>query len=818
MSAAIGEYIGGTDRSNWGKQTRAYIDRVLQGVPQAPVPDPTTDAPAASAAAPGGSTFDRIWSQMAKPQESAIAKVAEAYKAGKMSPDEAQQFEADVKAGRLMLPRGVQIGAQPGQQTAQSLPAGVIKAYQAGKMDPADSAQLERDIRGGMWALPENLQLQAGGGLVARIPASPQIEPLPAPEPGIGAKALGVGEAALSTLTGLTGGAVGLVGGAAKGLAGAVMDGSFGTAAGADAIERSASQGAQALTYAPRTETGAGYAENVGQAMQQLLPAAAVAHGMPPTVRPAGTPGVIARVGAEGAARDAANLVARPAEALGAVAPGAAGEAAAGAAGAAVGAVQSGAQRVAALAKGATTLPRRALESLRGGGDAPAAGTMGSVGAAGADMAAQRVATAQRLPVPLRLTRGEATRDPAQMKFEEGAAKNMEAGQALRDRIVENNARLLSNFDTLVDQTGAQAPSLRATGSAVDQALVKQVAADKARIRAGYAAAERAGEMEAPVTLEGVVRHLNESAPDAATAPLLDVARARAVRLGLAADDGSGNLVAQPVRLKIAETYRQAISRATDYEPTNVRQATILKGLVDEATDGAGGTLYRQARATRARFAQNYENHAVISKLVNLKRGTTDRQVAFEDVFSHSVLKGSLDDVRQVRRVLQRSGEEGQQAWRELQGSAAGWLRDRSTTTATDSAGQRVVSPAALDKAVRELDADGKLDFIFTKRGAQTIRDLRDAAQYVRTAPPEAAINFSNSAWTLLGAFGDVGGMGLTGVPVPAITIGRMGMKYIKDSQLRRRIEDALQDTQRQQAPGQNNPPRRAPNSSRPLP
>mgnify|MGYP000349597568 FL=1 len=318
--------------------------------------------------------------------------------------------------------------------------------------------------------------------------------------------------------------------------------------------------------------------------------------------------------------------------------------------------------------------------------------------------------------------------------------------------------------------------------------------------------------MEAPVSLSTVVQHLNESAPEAATAPLLNVARQKALQVGIATQGPDGALIAQPVPLRIAEKFRQAVGQATDYTPTNVRQATILKGLVDEATAGAGGTAYKQARALRARFAQNYEDRAVISKMLNNKRGTADRQVALEDVFDHAILKGSLDDVRNVRRVLHRSGEEGAQAWRELQGAAATWLRDEATkNVATDSAGRRVISPAALDKAIRSLDVDGRLDFVFGKKGAQQMRDLRDLAQYVKTVPPEAGINTSNTAATLLSAFADVAFSGMTGTPAPVTTVTRMAVKSIKDRSLRKRIEDALNNPAKQAPARTDNPPRQAP-------
>jgi hypothetical protein len=605
----------------------------------------------------------------------------------------------------------------------------------------------------------------------------------PAPDVGLVDRAIGTGEAALATATGATGGALGMIGGTLKGLAEQILNGSFGTQQAAKLVEQSAMQGAQALTYAPRTPSGQSQAEAMGQALQQVIPVAPVLPGLMPAAagaRGAAPAGVVARAGAEGLGRAVAGQGGASAVASG---------------------IDS-ASRVAQLATSkATTLPRRALEALRSEPAQSTAtpGTRGSMGAAGTDMATQRRMTAESMGLTgdKALTRGQATRDPAQLKFERETAKMPEEGGVLRQRINAQNDQILSNMDSWVDMTGAEAPTLRAVGTVVDKALVQQAARDKLQIRAAYKAAEKAGEMEAPVTLETVVQHLNDSAPDAATAPLLVTARARAIQTGIAREEG-GVLVPQPVPLKIAETYRQAVSRATDFEPTNVRQATIIKGLLDESTDGAGGVLYQQARATRRRYAQNYEDRATISKLLNNKRGTADRQVALEDVFSHTILKGSLDDVRNVRRVLQRGGEDGQQAWRELQGSTASWIRDQSSkNVATDSSGNRVISPAALNKAVRELDADGRLDFIFGKRGAQQMRDVNDLAQYALTVPPEASVNASNTAATLLTAFADLGISGMSGAPVPIATGVRLGLKHIKDVRLRRRIEDALNDVER---------------------
>lgn len=641
----------------------------------------------------------------------------------------------------------------------------VLAARKAGYSDGEIIAKLAAgaQVRTGAAAVPTADEVATGK---YTAPASAA-----APGPGIVDRLAGPGEAALTVATGATGGALGLAGGFLKGLAEQILQGQFGTPEANRAVEQSAVQGAQALTYQPRSETGQELVGMVGDAAKQLVPIA----GLAPEMQ----------------ALQAGAAAAKPAVAATAAR------------------AMDSASRVAEFAgKQVTTLPRRALEALRREPETATAGTMGSVGAAGVDMATQRRAVAADMPVPLKLTKGQATRDPAQLKFEAETAKVPEAGAPLRQRFVEQNQQILQNFDAWIDQTGAEAPNLRAVGATVDRALVRQASSDKAAIRTAYKAAEQAGELEQPLQLQGLVRHLNESAPDAATAPLLEVARRRALQLGIAAEGADGSLVPQPTTLKMAETYRQAIGRATDYEPTNVRQATIIKGLIDENTEGLGGGLYRQARALRSRYAQNYEDRATVSKLLQNKRGTTDRQVALEDVFDHAILKGSLDDVRNVRRVLQRSGADGAQAWRELQGSTATWIRDQAAkNSATDSLGNRVVSVDGLDKAIRTLDADGRLDFVFGKQGAQRMRDIRDLAQIARTVPPEAAVNTSNTAATLLAGFVDVGSSSLSGVPLPIATMVRIVRQHVKDGALRRRIEDALGDMQK-----------RAPNNKRNAP
>jgi hypothetical protein len=627
-----------------------------------------------------------------------------------------------------------------------------------------------------------------------REPVS-QLPPQAAPEePGLIDKAVGTGETALNLLTGLFGGTAGAwIGTIQEGNHQAEL-GKSGTPEATRAMERAAAEGARALTYQPRTQSGQEQAAATGEFMaDKVLPAVMAVPGMAPAA------------GALRAGLMAGRQIAQPAAA-------------------------------AVLSKAATAMPAAVREFPgqvagkvaevfgKAGADQPTPGTMGSAGAAGTDMAAQRVAAAEQLPVPIRLTKGQATRDPAQMTFETEAAKQADLGAPLRENSALQNKAVLQNFEAMLDETGARAPSLIETGRAVvDEALTKAAAKAKNAYRVLYQQADKAGEMAAPVKLDAVIEHLNQAAPEAATAPLLNTVRQLVQKLGIAVEDQNGQLVPtnstprafsglmndRPqtcVTHKTAETLRQAINRNTDYEPTNVRQSTILKQLIDQATEGQGGDIYKQARAARQRYAQLFEDNAIVKDLLSTRRGTSDRTVALENVFNRTVLNGDRVSLGKLRRTLQvAGGEEGHQAWKELQGATINWIRDQATKgSAPDMMGNAPVSAAGLSSAIKTLEAGGKIDFIFGKKGATTLRDLNAIVKDIRTLPKEAWVNTSNTA-AVMAATVDAVLMG-GGAPAPVVSIARMGVKSLKDSRMRRRINDAL-DNPMKQAPTRNQSP-----------
>ena len=757
VASAVAEYHGGTDRANWGPRTRSYVNRIM------------VDQQAQKAAAPQGeSTFQRALAKQAPVNPNAIAQVYQAYQAGRMTPEEVGQFEADVKSGAVMLPQGATLAGQKapsptGQPEAVMLPKEVTDAYVSGKMTEKERFDLEADIKAGLVKLPPTSSSQIPGGPGWQAPTEQGIIERPR-EPSFGEKLTGAGEAALTTGTGLTGGLVGMIGGTAKGMTQAILSGQFGTKEAADMVERSAMEGAQALTYAPRTEVGQEYAQNVGEGMQQLMP--------------------IAGLGGEMAALGTAIKAAQPAVTAAtraATVPVIAG------AGRAAEIAQTGATKAVQAVKNA---PGRAAEmvGLKEPGAAP---TLGTKGSAGTDVATMRRVAAQELPVPVELTQGQATRDFGQLRFEQEAAKNAELGAPIRERMAQQQQAVRQSFDSWIDETGAQAPDTRAVGITVDKALRSKAARDKVEIRTAYKEAEKAGETAQPVSTQAVVDALNESVSAESTAPVLGAAKKELIRLGGAVEDANGQLIAKDMTLANTEQLRKFVNKTTGADPTNIKFAGDLKRAIDSTTEGAGGELYQKARGLRAKYADQYENHAVISDLLNNKRGSADRKVALEDVFDRVVFRGSLDDMRQARKVLQTGGEEGVQAWKEIQGQAVRYIRDEATkNVARDTYGNEIISPASLDKAIKRLDNEGKLDYLFGKKGAEQMRAVNDLAKVMFTTPP-GAVNTSNTASVLLAAL-DMAVSGSAGMPLPVMSGLRMLVKNVKDRKLRARIQDAL--------------------------
>jgi len=584
----------------------------------------------------------------------------------------------------------------------------------------------------------------------------------PPAQPSIGQQIVGAGETALTLGTGAVGGTLGTLAGTLQGLSQQILSGNFGTPEAMRAVEKAAAEGAQALTYQPRTQAGQEQVQAVGQVLANVLPP------------------VLPAIAAPGAVMQAARTAVPTVGAAGQIA-GAAGRRAATATG----------QAIAKPVQAATTAVRETL-GMEVTPTPAQAGARVSAGAAATPEALRRTTTAEGLPVPVTLTKGAATRDAQQLAFEKEQIKS-DLGGPLRQRAEENNLQALQNFDALAEMTDAQLMDLSSTGGAVVKSLTEGLTAAKNRTRAAYKAAEKAGELENNVTLSTVVDYINENIPEGDLAPILKAAQQKAIAIGAAVPDANGRLVAQPITLRQAESLRQTFQRA-GFEGADQFHGGSLKRAFDVETEGLGGDLYKKARQIRLEQARKFENRAIVARLIKNRKGMEDPQVAADQVFRKSILNSSPEEITFLKRVLLTSGNDGQQAFKELQGATVRHLRDEATKgMGMDSQDRPLISPAKLHQSVQALDANGRLDVILGKKNAQVVRDLDDVVRYVTTVPPGTLVNSSGTAGTLLAAMAEAGATGaLTGLPLPVASGIRQIIKMRQEGRTKAKINEAL--------------------------
>ena len=606
-----------------------------------------------------------------------------------------------------------------------------------------------------------------------------QRENVPLPKaPTLGQQIVGAGETALSLGTAATGGTLGTIVGTGKGIAQQILSGEFGTPQALRAIEQSAAEGAQALTFQPRTQVGQEMTQTAGQFLAEALP---------PVLPIVAAPGALTR------AVSSAVPITQATAQRGAVA--------------AQQAAQAAGRAVARPVQAATTAVRETLDIETPA--APAApGARVSGGAAATPEALRRVTTAESLPVPIPLTRGGATREAEQLAFEKEQMKGP-LGEPLRQRVEQQNFAALQNFDALAEMTDAQLVDLSATGGAVVKALSDGLASAKAKTRTAYQQARKSPEAnividpatkvnfeidDTPVQIS-VIDYLNSRPTGVRSADVADSIRAQMRLLDLATVDADGKLVSRPATVGRMEDFRREISGLAKFDdPTGIRDETILKKLIDLQTEPVAGDLYKKARTLRAQQATKYENRGIVANLIKNRKGMDDPKIAADQVFRKSILNASPEEITFLKRVLMTSGDDGKQAFKELQGATVRHIRDEATKgMGMDSNDRPLVSAAKLHQTGRALDTNGRLDLMLGKKNAAIVRDLNDTVRYVSTVPPGTLINSSGTAGTLMAAIAEAGATGaLTGLPLPVASGLRQIGKMRQEGRTKAKINDAL--------------------------
>ena len=561
-----------------------------------------------------------------------------------------------------------------------------------------------------------------------------EAEPVQQPERSMGDIAQGIGETALTAMTGATSGATGFLLGSIEGMVTKLMDEGVSEQ---DALKM-AMKRASDYTYEPRTEAGKEYSEDLASLTDWIPPVG----------------------GAGMSAATSFNIADIPASAR-----------------------ASGGQLI-----GESKQMRKDIKTQNQ--NAPPR----SIGAAGMSEAQSRQLAANQLPIPMQLTKGQATQDMQQQKFERETAK-LEDGSNLRERFNLQNEQFIGNIDEFIDSTDTQFGDMSKvdTGDVVTKALESQVTSEKKKISNAYNVADNSDGAKEAVNLEPVSNFINESMPSANyNGNVLDAFQKETKRLGLSEGDmNNGNYQLGDMSVYQSEQLRKFVNSNIDSaNPKDQRLGSMLKKAIDSSVGDAGGEPYKRARKLRSNFSNKYQDKKLISDLLGTKPGSTDRKIALEKVSEKAIKLSSAEDLKNLRRTLQRT-KDGKIAFNELAAQSLKDIKDISTgNIGQDERGNPLVSPAKFAKSINGLDESGKLDILFGKQGAEQLRTMVSIGRDTFVSQP-GAVNHSNTASVLAAAI-DLMTTATTGIPVPAAMALKKASTEVRKRKTKKQIKDAL--------------------------
>jgi hypothetical protein len=379
----------------------------------------------------------------------------------------------------------------------------------------------------------------------------------------------------------------------------------------------------------------------------------------------------------------------------------------------------------------------------------------------------------------IRATQGERTGSLAQQQFESDVQRGVisNVSEDTKTALTEEMKRfragqkkdILSNFDNMTAQTGAEIadPSMtRQIGKIVDKALNDEYTKKFNNYKDLYAKADNAGETLQQVPYQNLLDYINTKTPTARKTldPILD-----SVAESLAMNDPNKT---GTITVRALEDIYQQIGKVK-----NSASAGEMKQIVTQLGEGAGGEMYQAARSARKQLAKEFEDVSRVDKLLGTKAGYQDRRVALDDVFKHTILDGSLEEMRTVTSLLKKAGPEGRQAYAELQGQTLQHMKDM-LTKGDD------LSFKNLNTLIKQLDSEDKLAYMFGKTGRDQILELRDAIKDVVVKQP-GAVNYPNTASAVLRGLESLQSLRIPGVKSVA--------EMARTSQLKGKVKQALE-------------------------
>lgn len=343
--------------------------------------------------------------------------------------------------------------------------------------------------------------------------------------------------------------------------------------------------------------------------------------------------------------------------------------------------------------------------------------------------ALERQAQLSSLRVPVPGTRGMLTRDPVQLR-NEGNISATTTGKPIRDIHVAANKALLDNLEVLKGRTRGSANSPEQVGTSVQDAARGKAAASKANYNNLYKQA-RATEPDAAVN-SAPLQNMLERNPEMQHLGFLNG------WLKKAGIDGP----TKQVKLSELQDLREKAGGIARAGGTDGYYAGQVVGAIDEAMKQvpSAAKAWKQAQQAFKAHKMEFEEQGGVNKLVDDK-SRTDRAVALEDTWRKTVIGGSIEDLRKVKRSLLTGGDTttraaGKIAWRDMRAQTIQHITEEATkSVARFEDGLPNITPASMERALKSVGKD-KLEEIFGPGTVKEINKIMEATRIVKTEPP----------------------------------------------------------------------------------
>ena len=393
------------------------------------------------------------------------------------------------------------------------------------------------------------------------------------------------------------------------------------------------------------------------------------------------------------------------------------------------------AQTANALAARATPAAQRVAQTVQNALARTPEQQMAGGGAALTQEALMRAERAQRQGIPL--TKGEQLQSLAQQQLEQDLIKSGEPKLVapLTNLKQQQQEAIGRQFQKLTEATGAQMADtdpifLREIGKIVDKPLMAEYQRSFNNFKDKYKLADTSGETLAPAPYKPIIDFIESKTVTEREKldPVLSAVAEQLVR-----NDPEGT---KTVPVRTMDDIYQLVGKYP-----NSAHSKEIKNLIDQATEGVGGDLYREARAARKQFAKEFEDVSAVAGLVSSKG--EDRKVRISGIFNDVVLDSSLEDLQSITKLLKRAGPEGERAMSELKGQTVQWLKGQATGISG------ITKADSLRRAIDKLEIEDKLTELFGKSGREEILDLRDTIKDA-LVKKSGAENTSNTANAVL--------------------------------------------------------------------